>query len=293
MKTIQLVTPENFQWLSGYLDVLRGYNVFNTKYPCTDDSDMMIFLWCNQETINYIMGRPKTQKYIVYVRRYELFSGLVNKLDWDLVDHIVFVNYELAKIFITKYPNISNKLTVIYNGVNPDKWDYREHSHGKKIAMVGWINQKKNYPLALQVLGELPSEYELHIAGGNQDDTTCYYLANLAKDMGVSIIFHGRQHDMNNWYQDKDYLLSCAISEGCPNNVIEAMACGIKPIIHNWPDANRQFPGFVFNTVAEATRMIDPSADYDSSKYRQIIKDYYSSTAYLSLRSIVENLFKE
>ncbi len=33
---------------------------------------------------------------------------------------------------------------VIYNAVDPEAWTYRERGHGKKIAVVGFINQKKN-----------------------------------------------------------------------------------------------------------------------------------------------------
>jgi hypothetical protein len=36
--------------------------------------------------------------------------------------------------------------------------------------------------------------------------------------------------------------LSTSLSEGNPNNVIEAMAKGIKPVVHAWPGAEDQFP---------------------------------------------------
>ena len=77
--------------------------------------------------------------------------------------------------------------------------------------------------------------------------------------------------EMNLWLEDKNYLLSTAISEGCPNNVIEAMAKGIKPVIHNWPGAKEMFPDLVFDTILEAKDMLS-GYEYDSQNYRDRVE---------------------
>jgi alcohol sulfotransferase len=63
------------------------------------------------------------------------------------------------------------------------------------------------------------------------------------------------------------------------------MAKGIKPIVHNWPGAENQFKGYVFNTVAEAVEMMAPESTYRSISYRMQIEVLHSAGTY--------NLFKQ
>jgi hypothetical protein len=72
-----------------------------------------------------------------------------------------------------------------------------------------------------------------------------------------------------------DYCLSTSISEGNPNNVIEAMAKGIKPIVHNWPGAEDQFPMSIFNSVDEAVKLLTENT-YESRMYRGSVESKFS-----------------
>lgn len=56
---------------------------------------------------------------------------------------------------------------------------------------------------------------------------------------------------------------------------MEAMARGIKPIIHNYHGAKEQWPEeLVYNFFFEIEEMIN--GEYDSIKYRSFIEDRYS-----------------
>jgi glycosyltransferase involved in cell wall biosynthesis len=78
---------------------------------------------------------------------------------------------------------------------------------------------------------------------------------------------------MDFWWEQCSYCLSTSLSEGNPNNVIEAMAKGIKPIIHNWPGAKDQFQD-TFDTVEQALGQF--AGDYNSEQYRDWISKNYS-----------------
>ncbi len=143
----------------------------------------------------------------------------------------------------------------------------------------------------MQIMVKLPKDYELHLAGDVQCLDVIYYLQNLGKELGIEVYFHGQvpADKMDEWLDDKNYILSTSMREGCPNNILEAMAKGIKPIIHNWPGARKQFNNYVFNTVNEGVERITEHAYY-SLAYRNMIEQKFSMKNYYRIKEIAEEL---
>jgi glycosyltransferase involved in cell wall biosynthesis len=100
---------------------------------------------------------------------------------------------------------------------------------------------------------------------------------HIAKALGKPLYIHGQipSARLNEWWDGMDYCLSTSLSEGNPNNVIEAMAKGIKPVVHRWPGSEDQFPGHLFDTVQDAVRMITEGS-YNSESYRASVQDKFS-----------------
>jgi glycosyltransferase involved in cell wall biosynthesis len=281
---INFITPLKMQWISGYEEIFKDCEFFKTDKPAHGSFDVRMFMWCNEDTVRFINENEKDAKYIVFVRRYEYYSSPLEKVDWSRVDQVIMVNDYLAQRFEER---TGVKPLVIYNGVNPEEWTFKKRSHGKRIAMVGFLNQKKNFPMALQLLAELPDDYELHIAGGVQDITVYDYIDNLAKALKKKVYIYGHIDNIDLWLENMNYLLSTAISEGNPNNVIESMAKGIKPLVHNWPGCNDQFKAYMFNSIAEAKEMISENADYESEKYRSRVESTFGKEQYKKVREVV------
>ena len=268
---IALVTPWQNAWVPHFKAAFekRGhkFGVF-PKYAPTD-SDVVIHGWANGSPVV-----PKA-KNIVFLRRYELFDGGLAKVDWSKVSALVCVNSWFKKVAesIFEGEKISVPVHLIYNAVNLDKWTYKGRGPGKKIGMACFVHPKKNLPLALQILALLPKEYELHIAGDIQDACLAEYLVNLSKTLDRDVHLYGQVPggQLNEWWDGMDYCLSTSISEGNPNNVIEAMAKGIKPIIHRWPGSEDQFPNYLFDTALQGAQAV-LSADYDSAAYKHHVE---------------------
>ncbi|MBQ09751.1 MAG: hypothetical protein CMD96_08175 [Gammaproteobacteria bacterium] len=276
---VKMVSPFKMQWSSGYKKVFEdnGWDVILSSTPNHYPfSDLIIFHWCNEDTVKFINGNTKNSRYVVFVRRYEYYTQAIEALNWDKVDAVIMVNDYLAKGFEER---TGVKPTVIYNGVNIEEWTFQGKTHGEKIAVVGYINQKKNLPLAIQIMQNLPTNYSLHLAGRIQCGATVDYLNNICKSMKRRFYFEGEIGNMDFWLKDKSYIMSTAISEGSPNNVIEAMAKGIKPVVHNWAGAREQFGEFVFDTVDEAVDMILHSP-YHSGFYRNIVMQKFGWNNY-------------
>jgi len=59
--------------------------------------------------------------------------------------------------------------------------------------------------------------------------------------------------DMESFWKDKNYLLHTSLHEGHSLAVNEAMARGVKPVIHNFRGARELYPiDWLFNTIDEA-----------------------------------------
>lgn len=241
-----------------------------------EEADVAIFMWANEHVITLSKQRLKyCKKYIVFCRSYEIFYGHINKIKWNNIDDIVFVNPAFAK----EYKTLPVKVSFIPNAIDLDKWELQKHSKGFNLAMVAHLNHKKgidHIPQFMKKLTDIDSRYTLHIAGDIQDARHLLYINHLLEDMGIcdNVILHGYINDLQSWLKDKDYLFTCSVTEGHPNNVIEAMSLGIKPLIHNWIGAKDTFPErLVWSDIDSAVKMVTDG--YDSTSYRKFIEKNY------------------
>ncbi|MCK4913893.1 MAG: glycosyltransferase family 4 protein, partial [Planctomycetes bacterium] len=114
--------------------------------------------------------------------------------------------------------------------------------------------------------------------GISQDITLEQYLRHMINVLGLNdvVFFDGWQGDVNSWLADKHYIVSTSIMESQGMGLLEAMSCGLKPVIHNFPGASEIYPSeFLFNISEEFCEQI-LSETYDSQKYRQFVEKNYS-----------------
>lgn len=290
MKHIQIITQYKMRWVDFMLETFKDWKyTAGTKPKPELKPDIMVFMWADKTARDFINNNEKNVPYIVFLRAYEYVSDYWLDIQWDKVDRVMCVNDFIAE-YITEVTK--KKPIVLYNGTNPKQWSFKERKHGNKIAQVSHIHYKKNHSLALQILNKLPKEYELHCAGDIQLPDVYYYLQNLSKELDRNIYCYGHipEAQLDEWLEDKNYILSASMREGCPNNIIEAMAKGIKPIVHNWPGARNQFGEYVFNTIDEALAMMSPSSAYDSRMYREVVERKFSMDQFVKFRKVVEEL---
>ena len=252
-------------------------------YNAIDWADIAWLEWCNQTAI---MGTNyegiKGKKVIIRLHSYEIFTDFPKQINWPVVDKLILVAphiREILKIFI---PDIEKKvkIEIIFNGIDLNSTHWKKMQPGYNIAWVGFINYKKNPQMALQILKELTEglyntdkRYMLHVAGSFQDSRYKIYLEYMIKEMGLqdNVKFYGWIDDMRGFWEDKNYLLHTSIHESFGYGIFEAMARGIKPVIHNFRGAKELYPKkAIFNTIDEAANKIT-SKEYNSGKYRNWI----------------------
>ena len=82
--------------------------------------------------------------------------------------------------------------------------------------------------------------------------------------------------NINAWLDDKQYIVCTSIHEGHPVSIMEAMACGLKPLIHNYVGARESYPDkYLWNTIPDFVEMATEK-NYDSVEYRNFIQTNYS-----------------
>jgi glycosyltransferase involved in cell wall biosynthesis len=120
--------------------------------------------------------------------------------------------------------------------------------------------------------------YTLHIAGRHQDLRIQMYFEQMLEDLFFDnrIQFHGWIDDIDAWLRDKDYIVTTSYLESFCYAIAEGMACGIKPVIHNFIGCEHIWPmQYTFNVIDEFCCHIQNDT-YNSNEYRKFIVDHYS-----------------
>lgn len=265
MKTLFIDYNWDKSWMPLYRSVFEpgvfmwnGYNESPIKDP-----DIVMSMWGDRDFTGLF---PKA-RHAMFMRRFELFYSDWKSYNWDAIDFLFCCNPWIASVAAGQ---ITSKTAVAYvrNPIDTSGWTYKKRENGTELGMVCRVHHVKNLPLAAQIMVELPKQYTLHIAGKIDHPDILPYMQGL----GERVKFYNNipRKDLDSWWEDKNYCLSTSISEGDPMNVLEAMAKGIKPIIHRWPGAYEMYDD-TFVTVKRAVFDI-MRGDYNSAKYLESVK---------------------
>lgn len=96
--------------------------------------------------------------------------------------------------------------------------------------VLGVLLPRKNNEVIIQAINSIPDFVgQVLFVGGGSEETK---LRQLASD-NQRIKFCGSTLTPINYLQVSDYFISASISEGLPNSVLEAISCGLVPILSN------------------------------------------------------------
>jgi len=252
-------------------------------YELMQWSDISWFEWCTQ-LAQAASKWPKVCKTIVRLHRYEAYGPWPEQINWDNIDVLINIgNTFIADRLISKVPDIqqSTSLITIPNGVNLEKFRFSSWQRGKNIAFLGNLRMVKNPALVIQCMQKLhyiDPEYRLFFGGECPDPALEQYLHHIVQNLDLEdvVIFDGRLENVPGWLEDKHYIVSTSIIESQGMGILEGMACGLKPVIHNFPGADQIFPKeHLFNIAEEFCEQIC-SDNYEPSKYRRFVEENYS-----------------
>ena len=261
--------------------------------------DICWFEWCD-ELVSYgsKINLAKERIIICRLHSYEAFTEYPDKVTWENIDKVILVAEHIQNFIIDNFNVNEEKTVVIPNGIDTKKWTFNRRKPGFNIAYVGYINYKKGPMLLLhtfKAIYDKNNQYKLFIAGNFQDHRDVLYFNQMIKEFGLenNVIYQGWQNDLDKWLEDKNYILCTSILESQNISVMQAMAKGIKPIIHNFVGARNIYPqALIWNTIDDAVNMI-VSNEYKSEEYSYFVEKYFQLDYQLEkIKSLFLDLIK-
>lgn len=259
-------------------------------------ADICWFEWCD-ELLAYgsNLELAQNRKIICRLHSYEAFTNYPSRVNWNCVDRLIFVSKDIQEYVIGKF-KVNKEITIVIpNGVDTEKYTFKERAAGFNIAYVGYINYKKGPMLlmhAFKAVYDRDNRFKLYIAGQYQEERYRLYFKQMVQEFGLenNFIFEGWQGDINQWLENKNYILCTSVLESQNMSVMQAMAKGIKPVIHNFVGAKNIYDSkYVWNTIDEAVFKLTEDS-YNSSEYRNFVADNYSLEKEMKA---IETLFDE
>lgn len=212
---------------------------------------------------------------------------------WDVVDDVIFLAPHIQKIMMADSRPQAGKFKqhIIPCGVNLDRWTFKDRSDGFKIGVVAerWVSKGVDYVIQIAYkLKSINPKYRIYWLGKNNDyHWELSYLEDAIKRYKLPIILEEEYVDgLDAWWEDKNYCLSASKKEAYGYNIAEAMAKGIKPIVHAFYGSEDIWPDMTWFGIDEAVDMIT-EMEYDSNSYRQYLIDHH-----LDLESMMASIME-
>jgi glycosyltransferase involved in cell wall biosynthesis len=297
LKKIAIIcSPGNDNHLSEISDHFKAN--YETKICITNDqeqifnalkwADIVWIEWADQSAINVTrFERLLFQKQVILrLHSYEAFTQYLDYIKWSTITDLIFVADHIKDVVLKKYPKIVNnvdRIHVIPNGIDIDRFKLSRETTGKDLAYLGYLNFKKAPVLLFTAFAELlklDPIYRLHIAGEFQENRYTLYLEQMQKQnplLAKQVKFCGWVEKPEEWLKDKSHIICTSVLESQGKGIMEAMAMGLKPVIHNFVGADTIYPKkYIWNTASEFCEMV-LSNEYRPEEYRKYITENYST----------------
>ena len=249
------------------------------------DSEIVWLEWGNALAMHLTTdaGLLNQRTVILRIHSYEAFGPWIYYINWERIDHLIFVADHIKDLVLKKVPKIEKlvaNIHVIPNGVDLNKHKFVERKPGKNLAYAGYLNFKKGPMLllhAFQSLVQNDPEYKLYIAGKFQEERYELYFRQFMDATGIqdNVIFNGWVDDIDGWLEDKQYIVSSSLLESQGMGILEAMATGIQPFVHNFVGASNVYPKeYLWNTIDDFNNLFDVWSD--PLRCREFVEENYS-----------------
>lgn len=202
---------------------------------------------------------------------------------WEYMDHMIVINPFYLRMIQEEGKPPPGKLHLIKCGVNLDKFTFRNKENEYKIALVtGNMWEAKATYEAIRLLALLRKQtkhdWTLHIRGDfippEWHRAAHEHLLDVL-EVRDKVTVYSNVGDMNDWYNDKDYILVTSYKEAFSYAAAEGMAKGLKPVLNNFFGAEEIWDKkYLYTNWDDAVEMFQQPIE--SEKYRKYIEKNYS-----------------
>jgi len=226
------------------------------------------------------------KKVIIRLHSSEAVNGYLECVKWSRINSIVFVAQHIMDIAMEKIVQFPHMLYpyLIPNSIDLDEWKFHEREDWyPDIAWApGTIRSIKGPILAMQCMIELYKHspgWKLHVAGTWAEERDRIYFEHMVKDWALeeNIVMYGFVKGIQEWYRNMSFIASFSSWEGNPVAIMEAMATGLRPVIHNFKGSTDQYlDEWVWDTPSEFIgQLIQPVGD--PIQYRDYVRENWNA----------------
>ena len=261
---------ENLRVLGRLVSAVRTYHpqIIQSILPATNLVALMLrplfprlpIIWGVRSTLEEAATYDRLRGWVIWLEA--RFSGLASR---------IIANSEAGAASAIRRGFPRHKLTVVSNGIDtgelkPDRsqrhllrreWGVSETEH--LIGMVARLDPIKDHLTFLNAAARLRANRSnvkfVCVGGGSSiyQDNLCQMVRQLGLE--ASVTWAGERFDLRKVYNALDLVTLTSLSEGFPNTLAEAMACGVACVATDVGDASR---------ILDGTGCIVPPGDPDA-----------------------------
>jgi len=248
--------PQADNFAQNYLKYAPGFMQLITNDPTElfrfggkEEKDLIWLEWANDLTAA-ITCHKWNAPVMVRVHDHEIYKGRIQKVHWENVDFIWFINRQAQedfnKIMGDKVKHC--KQFFLPNAVDPQPFT-RNVTTNKHIGMLSiYFRPRKRFDRAIEVmrhLNRLDHEWKLTIRADIGPFPDEYLKCKqMVEDLGVNVEFDPRiiqitqygsdKCDVNDFFADKSVVMSTSDHEGFHYAIAEGALCGCAPVVYDW-----------------------------------------------------------
>ncbi len=203
----------------------------------------------------FMISKLYKKKFIITVRGVEALHINENRFRKKIIDflllradHVIALSQHLRSLIETiGVP--TRKISIILNGTDNHHFQLMDQNQCREqlglpkgipiIVSVGSLLLSKGHDLLINAVSKLSDQYnvELYIIGGTgsegDDRAAIERLMNSLALSNVHLVGRRPHEELALWYNAADLFCLASRSEGCPNVVMEALACGTPVVVTN------------------------------------------------------------
>lgn len=280
-----LIATHDIKFLRQFLDRARGdgaIRITRQDWASTVKSggdttvpqgvDTVFCEWCCENAVWHSTHKRPGTRLIVRLHRFEAFRDFPSRVNWSAVDALIVVSAHFRDLMVTRHGVDPARIHILpqfidWNELQRDKLPLAQFT----VGLVG-INpfEHKRFDRAIDFFADLRRRdprfrmavrsvmpWQIGWVWNNRSEDRDRFLAvfrRIESDplLAEAVRFDPAGPDMEEWYRGVGVILSSSDSEGCHTSVMEAMASGCYPVVHDWPGATSLFAPHVHADMAAA-----------------------------------------
>lgn len=266
--------------LAEWADVIWFETVDNNLKSATNPGEAILADDANYQPWDLHKQNLQGKKVIVRAIDIEVWQGHQHGSMWDVVTDCISIAPHIYDMMAQSLPDNVNH-HMIPCGVDLSRYQFRFRHPGEDVAIVSEKWTSKGTDLILQIalaLKEQGVKRRFHWLGRWSDhEWERAYFEDFIKFHDLDFVFTEwieGDNAVDEFLDDKNYILHASHKEAFCYSVAEAMAKGIKPVMHRFFGADALWP--ILPTWSNINRAINmlTTDHYESEEYRQYLVDH-------------------